>query len=477
MSETSQIPNGIREPEDVTVFTDPIDLVAYARDTSVVSAGNPKAVARPNNLHGLQAVIKQANTSNSPLHKPLYVRGAGSMYAGGVNPHAGGLVLDTTGLNEIVDINLERGIVVVEPGVLFGELLKTLKPFGVTVGIVPMTGPAATIGGAASSHALGTGSARHQSFADEVVGLEVVLADGSVVRTGSAAAEQAGFFARHAFGPDLTGLFLGADATMGVISKLALWLHPLPEEQQTICLGFDAVEDAAACIAALQAQEELGDVWYASVYDTQAINGRMAAALASNLTDKPADSWSKFAIGLDFGGKANRLTQSIQRVREISETFGAVDFPEFSDFFYRKLRYDETFWYSFAGYFTRSRCGLLMTSLPTDRLPVFYNVINDMRDLFPDFMWAPGAILCRRGLHGGVIAFYDEQKQWEAMQRALAACADELLKSGCVPYKSGKIWAEQLSALGPHHDLLKRLKSAVDPTGILAPGNLGLNSE
>lgn len=467
----------LTDPSDVTVFTDPIDLLTYTRDTSVVAPGSPQAVARPNSLHGLQALITQANQSNSPLHKPLYVRGAGSMYAGGVNPHAGGLVLDTTGLNKIIEINLARGIVVVEPGVLFGELLKQLKPLGVTIGVVPMTGPAATIGGAASSHALGTGSTRHQSFADEVVGLEVVLADGSVVRTGGAAAEQAGFFTRHAFGPDLTGLFLGADATMGVISKLALWLHPLPESQETICLGFDSVEDCTACIVALQSQEALRDVWYASVYDNQAITGRMAAALENNLTDKPADSWSKYAIGLDFGGPRDTLAQSIKRVREVANAHGGIDFPEFSEFFYRKLRYDETFWYSFAGYFTRSRCGLLMTSLPADRLPIFYNIINDMRGDFPDFLWAPGAILCRRGLHGGVIAFYDEQHQWENMQHALAVCADELLKSGCVPYKSGKIWAQQLNTLGPHHELLAQLKAAVDPNGILSPGNLGLNTE
>ena len=467
----------LTEPSDVTVFTDPIDLLAYTRDTSVVPRGIPQAIARPNNLHGLQALITQANESSSPLHKPIYVRGAGSMYAGGVNPHAGGLVLDTTGLNKIIEINLERGIVVVEPGVLFGELLKTLNPLGVTIGVVPMTGPAATIGGAASSHALGTGSTRHQSFADEVVGLEVVLADGSVVRTGSAAAEQAGFFARHAFGPDLTGLFLGADATMGVISKLALWLHPLPEEQETVCLGFDSAEDAAACIAALQTQEVLGEVWYASVYDSQAISGRMSAAFDAKLTGKPGDSWSKYAIGFDFGGRKGTLKRSVQHVRAVSKLHGGINFPEFSEFFYRKLRYDETFWYSFAGYFTRSRCGLLMTSLPPDRLPIFYQIINDMRDNFPDFLWAPGAILCRRGLHGGVIAFYDEQEQWEAMRHALAICADELLKSGCVPYKSGKIWAEQLGALGPHHDLLSRLKTAMDPNGILSPGNLGLNNK
>jgi hypothetical protein len=452
--------------EDVTVFSDPIDLLAYRRDTSVVPAGQPDSIARPNNLQGLCDTVRRANEAKTPI----YVRGGGSMYAGGVNPHAGGVVVDMTGLNRIVDIDLERGIVVVEPGVLFGSVLKALKPHGMTIGIVPLTGPAATVGGAASSNALGTGSVRFQSFADEVVGLEVVLADGSVVRTGSAAADAAGFFMRHAFGPDLTGLFLGADATLGVISKLALWLHPLPEARQTFCLGFDSVEAGAKCITALQNQEQLQEVWYASAYDSQAIQGRMGAAFP----DKAAENWPKFAIGFDAGANEATLSASIPRIKRFSAAFGGSEFLEFNEHFYRKLRYDETYWYSFAGYFTRSRCGLLMTSLPTNKLPAFYRIINEMRSNFPDFLWAPGAVLCRRGLHGGVVAFYDEQEQWEAMQSALAVCAQELLQAGCVPYKSGKIWAKQLRALGSHHDLLIHIKAALDPKQILSPGNLGL---
>ena len=454
------------EGADYPVFVEPVDLTAYRRDVSTVEPGVPDVVARPNTLEDLQNALKQANDTKTPV----YLRGAGSMYAGGVNPHQRGLVLDMTGLDKIIEINLERGIVIVEPGVRFGALLKALKPHGLTIGVVPLTGPTATIGGAASSHALGTGSVKFQSFADEVLGLEVVLADGSVIRTGSAILEHAGFFTRHAFGPDLTGLFLGADATLGVISKLALWLHPLPAVKQTICLGFKSVEQGARCIAALQNQELLRDVWYASVYDSMAIQGRMGAAFP----DIPAEKWPKFALGLDFGGSEGAVTLGVTTVQKLAEEYGGGDFPEFNDVFYRKLRYDETFWYSFAGYFTRSRCGLLMTSLPPDKISDFYQVINKMRDKYQQFLWAPGAIMCRRGLHGGVIAFYDEQFQWPAMQQAFKACTQALLEIGCVPYKSGKMWAPHIQQLAPHHQLLTQIKSALDVNSIMSPGNLGL---
>ena len=451
----------------IDIFNEPVDLTAYRRDTSLVDPGQPDQVARPSSVETLQAVLRRANESGTPV----YVRGAGSMYAGGVHPHQNGLVLDMTGLNNIVDIDLARGVVVVEPGVRFGALLKALRPHGMTIGIVPLTGPTATIGGAAASHALGTGSVRYQSFADEVLGLEVVLADGQVLRTGSAALENAGYFARHAFGPDLTGLFLGADATLGVISKLALWLHPLPAARKTFCVGFPNTADGAKCIAHLQAQELMGDVWYASIYDQMAIQGRMSAAFP----EQPAAKWPKFALGLDIGGLDEaQIQQTIQRITSVAADHNGQEFAAFNEVFYRKLRYDETFWYSFAGYFSRSRCGLLMTSLPADRVPAFYNTINEMREKFADFMWAPGAIVCRRGLHGGVIAFYDEQTQWQAMQTAFKACTQALLEIGCVPYKSGKIWAQHMQALESHHGALSQIKAALDINGIMSPGNLGL---
>ncbi|MGE3848955.1 MAG: hypothetical protein AB7I01_18905, partial [Gammaproteobacteria bacterium] len=88
--------------------------------------------------------------------------------------------------------------------------------------------------------------------------------------------------------------------------------------------------------------------------------------------------------------------------------------------------------------------------------------------------WASAAVLCRRGLHGGVLAFYDERTQWDAMRAAIAAAVPDLRAAGCVPYKSGKLFAEEVRATGAYFDVLQRLKAALDPDGRMAPGNLGL---
>ncbi len=92
------------------------------------------------------------------------------------------------------------------------------------------------------------------------------------------------------------------------------------------------------------------------------------------------------------------------------------------------------------------------------------------------FQWGGAVVLCRRGLHGGVIVFYDEATQWQAVQPVAAACTAELVAIGCVPYKTGKMWAGEVQRMSAYHEVLRRLKACLDPSGILAPGNLGLST-
>ncbi|HMM75369.1 MAG TPA: FAD-binding oxidoreductase [Gammaproteobacteria bacterium] len=466
MSETSAIGPLLRAPDGALSLDAPLDLLVYQRDCSALRPGCATQAVRPTDSAQIAALLREA----SAARVPVYVRGGGTMYAGGVNPQAGGVVLDLGGLDRILEIDAERGVVVVEPGVRFGALAQVLAPLGLTIGIIPSTAPTATIGGAASAHALGTGSARFQSFADQVVGLEVVLADGTVLRTGSAAAQDAGFFHRYGIGPDLSGLFLGGDATLGVITKIALWLHPLPALRRTECYGFADPRAAAAFIGELQRGEVLERVWYGSGYEAASIRARVGAAQPEiDLAGLPG-----FCIGLDFGGEPDEVARAQSRALEIARRHGGDAFPMFNAIYFDRLRGDQIYWYSFAGYFARSRCGILMASLPTTRMPAFLAVLDDCRAQRPALTWGGAVVLCRRGLHGGLMAFYDEATQWDEVTEALQTCAAALRAAGCIPYKSGKLWAAEVRRMTPYHATLRRLKAALDPAGILSPGNLGL---
>ncbi|CAN0453436.1 unnamed protein product, partial [Phaeothamnion confervicola] len=245
------------------LYADPIDLLNYRRDCSMVAAGKADLAAQPCSAEEVIEIVKQAAAHATPI----YVRGGGTMYAGGANPHAGGLVIDVSRMTRVLDLDLARGVVVVEPGIRFADLLAQLAVHGQTIGIVPSTGPAATVGGAVSAHALGTGTPRQQSMGDSVAGLEVVLADGRRLRTGSAACQDAGFFQRYCIGPDLTGLFIGADASFGVVTAIALWLYPLPVARETFCLGFAEPAAAARFLIDVQSRELTRNVWYAAGYE------------------------------------------------------------------------------------------------------------------------------------------------------------------------------------------------------------------
>ena len=456
----------ISQWSNVVSREEPLDLITYGRDASVVRPGEADCVVCPTNTRQIQDILSGASDDKIPV----YVRGAGTMYAGGVNPHSGGVVVDLASLDRILEIDLARGLVVVEAGARFGTVMNALKPLKHTLGIVPLTGPTATIGGAVSSHALGTGSPRSQSMGDCVAGLEVVLPDGTVVRTGSAACKGAGFFQRYCIGPDLTGLFIGADATLGIVTKVCLWLYPEPVDKQTFCLGFSNVGDASSFLTTLQGTELTRNIWYGAGYEATTIKARISAVTP----DVDSSELPNFCFGLELGGHLDEVRRDKRLILAAAKTYHGNEFQEFDDAYFRKLRNEETYWYSFAGYFTLSRCALLMTSLPVDRLENFVECVKKFRIDWPDFVWGGAVVLCRRGLHGGIVTFYDESTQWEAVLIAIEQATKDLLAAGCVPYKSGKIWQGRSDSFPAFQRLLQMVKRGIDPDNIMSPGNLGL---
>ncbi|MCC6708544.1 MAG: FAD-binding oxidoreductase [Gammaproteobacteria bacterium] len=447
-------------------FADPIDLLNYRRDCSMVAAGQAQLAVQAASAEDIVSIVQAAAAHDTPM----YVRGGGTMYAGGANPHAGGLVIDVSRMTRVLELDLARGVVVVEPGIRFSDLTAQLAAHGQTVGIVPSTGPAATVGGALSSHALGTGSARHQSMGDCVAGLEVVLVDGTRLRTGSAACRDAGFFQRYCMGPDLTGLFIGADATLGVVTAVALWLYPLPAARSTFCLGFPEPAAAGRFLVDVQARELTRQVWYAAGYEAGTVRARVLAAQPEfDVSRLPG-----YCIGFDIGGERDDIARDEARLAALASEHGGAAFAAFDTAYFNKLRLTENYWYSFAGYFSRSRCAILMTSLPCDRLADLCAAVDALRARWPAFVWGAATVVCRRGLHGGVMAFYDERSEWPAIEQAIEDATQVLRGAGCVPYKSGKLWAQEVKASGAYHQVLRRLKRELDPKGLLSPGNLGL---
>ena len=462
----SQLGTELSAQSGIAVLEDKVDLLGYRRDTSIAPGGNPSSAVIARSVEDVIAAVAAANRQKLPL----YVRAAGSTYAGGANPCDGAIVLDVSALNRVLNIDEARGLVLIEPGVTYGALLAELGRKGFTLGVVPLTGAAGTVGGAIASHGLGTGSPRYQSTGDEVAGLEVVLPSGELLRTGSAASENAGFFARYAVGPDLTGMFLGANGCLGVITRIALWIHPKPEHQETFALGFPDYESGARFISALQLKDLTHNLWYGAGYEYKAVEARVMATYPQ--FDRA--SLPHFCLALDARGTSEEVSRDRARIIAEAGSFGGVEFRVFDEIFFAKLRRDHTFWYSYAGYFGRSMCALLMCSMANETIPDFFRTIESNRQAHTQFIWAGGLVLCRRGVHGAVIVFYDEHKQWDQVRAASEECCRDLLALGCVPYKSGRVWAPMMDQFGRYHATVARLKKTMDPNGIMSPQVLGL---
>ena len=177
---------------------------------------------------------------------PLTVAGGRSGVCGAAIPIFGGVVLDTTNLVGIVGVDAISGVVEVLPGMFGPDFENELRDkHGVTVGHFPQSFDISTVGGWVACRGAGQYSTRYGKIEDMVVGLEVVIANGSIIRTGGVPAA--------ATGPDLTSLFVGSEGTLGVITRVWLRSHPLPTHQQRAAYLFPTFADGIhACRTAVQ---------------------------------------------------------------------------------------------------------------------------------------------------------------------------------------------------------------------------------
>jgi D-lactate dehydrogenase (cytochrome) len=200
---------------------------------------DPAAVLRPGSTAELAGLMGLANDAAIPV----YVRGGGMSYTGGYVPSVpDSVVIDLSRLNRVVEINEDNRTVVVDACCTWETLVDALKPHGLaTIVSPPFSGNVSTIGGAMSQNLV--------QGMDGVLGLEVVLADGRVVRTGAwGRGESSPPFFRN-YGPDITGIFLGDTGSLGIKTRVALQLRNKPEGISFGSFAFETYEDMARAMS------------------------------------------------------------------------------------------------------------------------------------------------------------------------------------------------------------------------------------
>ncbi|MEL7633462.1 MULTISPECIES: FAD-binding oxidoreductase [Sporomusa] len=226
------------------VLTDKEDLLCYAYDATPGFSHMPDAVVSPANTNEVSQVLALANAEKIPV----YPRGSGTNLSAGTVPTKGGIVLQMTRFDKILEIDEANLVATAEPGVIVAALNKAVEQFGLIYPPDPGTVATATLGGTVAENAGGLRGLKYGVSKHYVMGLEVVLADGSILQTG-------GKNVKDVAGYDLTKLFTGSEGTLGVITKIIVKLVPAPEAKKSMMAIFSNLDNAGNSIAAIIASK------------------------------------------------------------------------------------------------------------------------------------------------------------------------------------------------------------------------------
>ncbi len=225
---------------DENVFTAASDLWAYSYDAAAWDQRPPRLAVRPTSTEALGKVVALCHQEGLPLT----VRGSGTNLSGGTIPPPGAVVVVTTGLNQILEINQADGYAVVQPGVITARLAAAVADRGLFYPPDPGSQAVSTLGGNVAENSGGLRGLKYGVTRDYVLGLSFFDASGALVQTGSRTV-------KCATGYNLAGLMVGSEGTLGVFAEIILKLIPPPASARALTAVFDTTEAASEAVAAI----------------------------------------------------------------------------------------------------------------------------------------------------------------------------------------------------------------------------------
>lgn len=221
-----------------------VGRLVYSYDASPQFQSMPDAVISPRNTQEVSEIVKICNHYKIPI----VPRGSGTNLCAGTCPTEGGLVLLFKHMNSILEIDQENLTVTVQPGVITLDMINTVESYGLFYPPDPSSMKISTIGGNINENSGGLRGLKYGVTRDYVIALEIVLANGEIIRTG-------GKLAKDVAGYDLTRLFVGSEGTLGIITEATLKLIPMPESKMTMLALYQDLEAAAKSVSKIIANK------------------------------------------------------------------------------------------------------------------------------------------------------------------------------------------------------------------------------
>lgn len=292
---------------DDYVITDPAGIGVYemdASDEAITGRHAATAVVMPASTDEVAQIVRLANE----LNLPVIARGSGTGLAGGAITTRGGILIVLTRMNRIEEVNHDDRYVIAEAGVINQDLVDHLRRQGFTYQPDPSSQRACSIGGNIANNSGGPHCLKYGVTSNHVLGLEVVMADGDVVWLGGPSAEYPG--------PDLSGLVVGSEGTLGVVTRAMLRIMPMPEASGVLLAAFPSIDAASRAVSATIARGVLPAAL--EMMDRVTISAIEAGGSAGY----PSDAEAVLLVELD--GAREHVDEHRQVVAEILREFGAL---------------------------------------------------------------------------------------------------------------------------------------------------------
>ena len=280
-------------------------LVPFESDGLTAFRVRPRAVVLPETRDEILATVRLCHEHGVPF----VARGSGTSLSGGSLPIAEGIVIALNRLNRILKLDPDNRIAVVEPGTVNLEVSRAALPHGLYYAPDPSSQQICTLGGNVAFNSGGAHCLRYGMTANHVLGLEVVLPDGEVVRLGGPSLEQSG--------PDLTGFFVGSEGLFGIATEITLRLLPRPEQVFTLLAGYNSLEKAGDAVSRVIASGLLPGAM--EIMDALALEAAEKAVEASYPTGVEA------VLIVELEGPAEQIEIERHTLRGLIDASGAID--------------------------------------------------------------------------------------------------------------------------------------------------------
>jgi glycolate oxidase len=444
------------------VLTEKEDLASYSYDGTTTWIHEPDVVVFPTSAQEISEILKLANKDRIPVTP----RGAGTNVSGGSIPIKGGIVLCTTKMNKIVEINKANLLATVEPGVVLQDFNLTLAQQGLFFPPDPQSFFGCTMGGVVSENAGGPFCVKYGVTKQYILGLEVVLADGYIMKIG-------GLTPKNRTGYELCMLFTGSEGTLGVISKITVRLLSMPPASKTMIAVFDKTEVAGEAVTNILASGLLPSK--IELVDNFVIR-RIEEVTPMGL---PVDA--RVLLLLQADGSPAAVEADTQQILDILKKNGAKEARAAKDSteaaMFWKLRSA-----GFAAVFGAAHTVLAEdVTVPRDRLAEFIRRLDEISEksgFFVQYIGHAGD----GNLHPSIFTDIRDEEQFAKAQDTMAEIFETAIELGGVLSGEHGIGLEKQKflkmAMDPRAiEIMKGIKKIVDPNNILNPGKIWEEAE